>query len=255
MRSHAQSGLPLGAVGRFLKICAIANLFAVCCVIILGACEYTGRPDNALEKRFTWLSFLAGEDLKESCRNHAPPRYRFVFNAIYSEQVRTYDIIGLPDGGGGMFDAEVLSAKLSDSFLVHFPYWPWSGKRAIAQINDVEMSLLRNSLEASGFYKRPPVGKILDSQSFYWAVSACEGNRFHFNAWSHPSPEFANIRFVEILQRFDGTKIALPEVRELSPEEREFRPRPAIAQNDDHKGYFRFFAEVQQDGLRAAARP
>ena len=88
MRSHAQSGLPLGAVGRFLKIRAIANLLAVCCVVILGACEYTGRPDNALEKRFTWLSFLAGEDLKESCRNHAPPRYRFVYNAMAASTSR-----------------------------------------------------------------------------------------------------------------------------------------------------------------------
>ena len=32
----------------------------------------------------------------------------------------------------------------------------------------------------------PPVGEILDSHSFYWLVSACEGNRFHFNVWVHP---------------------------------------------------------------------
>jgi len=230
------------------------SLLLVCGVIFLSACDYAGRPDSAVERRFTWLSFLAGEDLRESCRNHAPPRYRFVFNAIFSEQVRTYDINGLPNGGGGMIDAEILSAELSPNFLAHFPYWPWSGKRAVAQLNAVEMTLLRSSLEASGFFKRPPVGKILDSHSFYWAVSACEGNRFHFNAWSHPSPEFANIRFAEILQRFDGTKIALPEIRELSAEEREYRPRPAVAQHNN-PGYFRFFAEIQQDGLRAAARP
>ncbi len=233
----------------------IGSLLLLCGVVILSACEYSGRPDNAFERRFTWLSFLAGEDLKESCRNHAPPRYRFVFNAIYSEHVRTYDINGLPDGGGGMIDAEVLSAELNDGFLVHFPFWPWSGKRAVAQLNAVEMNMLRDSLEASGFFASPPVGKILDSHSFYWAVSACEGNRFHFNAWSHPSPEFANIRFIEILQRFDGTGVALPDVRELSPEEREFRPRPAIAFNDNNEGYFRFFAEIRPDGLRASARP
>ncbi|MBT3171774.1 MAG: hypothetical protein HN333_10140, partial [Rhodospirillaceae bacterium] len=78
---------------------------------------------------------------------------------------------------------------------------------------------------------------------------------FHFNAWSHPSPEFANIRFIEVLQRFDGTGVALPEVRELTPEEREFRPRPAVAQNDNREGYLRFFAEIRPDGLRAAAQP
>lgn len=232
----------------------VGSLLLICGAVFLGACEYTSRPDNPVERRFTWLSFLAGEDLKESCRSFAPPRYRFVFNAIYSEQVRTYDINGLPDGGGGMIDAEILSAELSPNFLVYFPYWPWAGKRAVAQLNGVEMSVLRQSLEASGFYNSLPIGKILDSHSFYWAVSACEGSRFYFNAWSHPSAEFANIRFADLLQRFDGTGIAFPEVRALSAEESEFRPRPAVAQNDA-TGYFRFFAQVLRDGLRAAAQP
>ena len=100
----------------------------------------------------------------------------------------------------------------------------------------------------------PPVGKILASHSFYWLVSACEGNRFHFNAWTHPSPQFANLRFVKILRRLDGTKVPLPEARELSPDKKEFRPKPAIAQNVG-AGYFRFFAEILHDGLRTAARP
>ncbi len=229
-------------------------LFLFCGALALSACEYKGRPDNAVERRFTWFSYLAGEDLKESCRSHAPPRYRFIYNAIFSEQVRTYEINGLADGGGGMIDAEILSAEVSPDFLLQFPYWPWSGKRAVGQLNGVEMKMVRTSLEASGFLDSPPVGRILDSNSFYWLVSACEGNRFHFNVWVHPSPEFANIRFAEILQRFDGTGIALPEARELSPEESEFRPKPARAQNAG-AGYFRFFAEILPDGLRAAARP
>jgi len=231
------------------------NLFILCCTaLVLSACEYVERPDNVVERRFTWFSYLAGEDLKESCRTHGPPRYRFIYNAIFSEQVRTYEINGFPDGGGGMIDAEILSSEVSPGFLVRFPFWPWSGKRAVGEINEVEMKLLRTSLDASGFSDSPPVGEILDSHSFYWLVSACEGNRFHFNVWVHPSPEFANIRFAEILQRLDGTQVALPEARDLPAEETEFRPRPAVAQ-DAGLGYFRFFAEILRDGLRAAAQP
>ena len=232
----------------------VGSLLLVCGFLFLTACNYTGRPDNAVERRYTWFSYLAGDDLRESCRSHAPPRYRFVYNAIYSEQVRTYEINSLSDDGGDMIDAEVLSAELSPSFLSNFPNWLRSGAHAVAQLNAVEVSLLQNALEESGFYDKTPIGKVLDSNSFYWAVSACEGNRFHFNAWSHPSPEYANIRFAEILQRFDGTKIALPEPRALSPEEREYRPRPAVAAKVS-TGYFRFFAEIRLDGLRAAARP
>ncbi|MFP6690562.1 MAG: hypothetical protein VCD31_14795 [Alphaproteobacteria bacterium] len=227
-------------------------LLMFCAALVLGACEYVERPENAAERRFTWFSYPAGEDLKESCRSHGPPRYRFIYNAIFSEQVRTYEINGLPDGGGGMIDAEILPSKVSPDFLLHFPNWPWSGKRAVAQLNDVGMNFLRTSLEASGFFDSPPLGKILDSHSFYWLVSACEGNRFHLNAWVHPSPEFANIRFVDVLHRLGGTKVALPKARDLPAEETEFRPRPAVAQDG---GYFRFFAEIVPDGLRAAAWP
>ncbi len=151
-----------------------------------------------------------------------------------------------------MIDAEVLAAELNPGFLVHFPFWPWSGERAVTQMNDVEMKKLRVSLEASGYFGNPPVGTILDSNSFYWLVASCEGNRFHYNAWVHPSPEFDGLKFVETLWRFDGTKVEIPEARALTLEEKEFRPRPARAQES---GYFRFFVEVQPDGLRMAARP
>lgn len=87
------------------------SLLLVCGFLFLTACNYTGRPDNAVERRYTWFSYLAGDDLRESCRSHAPPRYRFVYNAIYSEQVRTYEINSLSDDGGDMIDAEVLSAN------------------------------------------------------------------------------------------------------------------------------------------------
>ena len=115
----------------------------------------------------TWFSYLSAEDIKESCRSHAPPRYRFIYNAFYSEHVRSYEINGLSGGGGGMIDAEVLAAELNPGFLVHFPFWPWSGERAVTQMNDVEMKKLRASLEASGYFGNPPVGTILDSNSFY----------------------------------------------------------------------------------------
>ncbi len=224
----------------------------ICSALILGACEYTSRPDNAVERRFTWFSYLSAEDIKESCRSHSPPRYRFIYNAIYTNHVRTYEINGLPGGGGGMMDSEVLSAEVSPGFLVHFPFWPWSGERVVAQLNEVEMKMLRTSLEASGYFDSPPVGTILDSNTFYWLVASCEGNRFHFNAWVHPSPEFDGLKFVETLRRFDGSKIEIPQARELTPEEKEFRRRPARAQEP---GYFRFFAEILPDGLGVAAGP
>ena len=153
-------------------------LLMFCAALVLGACEYAERPENAAERRFTWFSYLASEDLKESCRSHAPPRYRFIYNAIFSEQVSTYEINGLPDGGGGMIDAEILSSKVSPDFLLHFPNWPWSGKHAVVRLYDVEMNLLRTSLEASGFFDSPSLGKILDSHSFYCTSAFAKATAF-----------------------------------------------------------------------------
>jgi hypothetical protein len=228
------------------------SLAFLCCAVLLGACDYAGKPDNAVERRFTWFSYLAGEDVRQSCRSHAPPRYRFVYNGIFTEYIRTYELNGLPGGDGGMLDGEILSAEVAPGFLAHFPYWPWSGKRSVVQVNGTEMKLLRRALEDSGYDHAPPVGTVLDSHSNYWMVSSCEGNRFHFNAWVHPSPAFDDIRFTEILAGLDGLNSAFPPPRPLTPEEAEYRPRPARAQE---AGYFRFFAEVTHDGLRIAARP
>ena len=105
-----------------------------------------------------------------------------------------------------MIDVEILSSEVSLDFLARFPFWSWSGERAIGEINEVEMNLLRTSLETSEFSDSSLVGEILDSHSFYWLFSACEGKRFHFNVWVHRSPEFANMRFAEILP--DGQRIA-----------------------------------------------
>ena len=75
-----------------------ALLGLICCAFVFTACEYSGRPDNAVERRFTWFSYLSAEDIKESCRSHAPPRYRFIYNAFYIEHVRSYEFNGLSGG-------------------------------------------------------------------------------------------------------------------------------------------------------------
>ena len=96
----------------------------------LSLASYSLPPVIIRADRVTRLSrAILGSDLRESCRSHTPLRYRFAYNGIYSEQVRTYEINGLSDDGVGMIDAEVLSAELSPSFLSNFPNWPWSRAR------------------------------------------------------------------------------------------------------------------------------
>ena len=45
-------------------------LLMFCAALVLGACEYVERPENASERLFTWFSYLAGEDLKKFCKEN-----------------------------------------------------------------------------------------------------------------------------------------------------------------------------------------
>ncbi len=49
----------------------------------------------------------------------------------------------------------------------------------------------------------------LDSNEFFWLVSACLDGRFTVNAWKYPSPGFEALRFPAVVLRHDPTGIAL----------------------------------------------
>ena len=61
-------------------------------VIILSACSYKGGEDQPAIRKFTWFSYVKADDIRTECNNSTNPQYRFVYNGVYNEQVRTYDI-------------------------------------------------------------------------------------------------------------------------------------------------------------------
>src|SRR5690606_6468296 len=63
---------------------------AALCLIVLAACTYRGA-DDPVSRKFSWFSYLNGDDIRRECVAGAADRYRFVYNGINVEQVRTYD--------------------------------------------------------------------------------------------------------------------------------------------------------------------
>lgn len=180
-----------------------AALFA----LALAGCADTSRVDNPLLARFSWFQYLAGEDIKAACTAEAPARYRFVYNAVFDEQVRAYDLVRTESG------AE-LKARVSggDIRLLEFGFgtsWrPETVRReSTAQLDREAYLALIRQIEADGFGAAPQEGMRLQSYDFYWAVSACAGGRFHFNAWRNQTPEFAALRFPALLYAQDKTDI------------------------------------------------
>jgi hypothetical protein len=177
--------------------------------LALGACADTSKVDNPVLGRFSYFQYLGGEDIKAACNApDAPARYRFIYNAIYDEQVRSYDLTRSPDGA-------TLNVRVSNSEvrLFEFPLaWPIRPegikRRTEATLSrDAYLALIRQ-VEADGFGTKPADGLRLKSYDFYWAVSACAGGKFHFNAWVNETPEFAKLGFPALLFAQDKTDIA-----------------------------------------------
>lgn len=177
--------------------------------LALAGCADTSNVDNPLLARFSWFQYLAGQDIKAACTTaEAPARYRFVYNAVFDEQVRAYDLVRNDAG------AE-LKSRVSggDIRLLEFGFgssWrPETVKReSTTELDPASYLALIRQVEADGFGAVPQEGTRLQSYDFYWAVSACAGGRFHFNVWRNETPGFAALKFPALLYAHDKTDIA-----------------------------------------------
>lgn len=185
-----------------------SRIVAAFLALFVAGCADTSRVDNPLLARFSWFQYLAGEDIKAACVADAPARYRFVYNAVFDEQVRTYDLVRTEAGAD-------LKSRVSNGEIrvLEFGFgasWrPETLKRQADATLDREAYLaLIRQVEADGFGASPQEGLRLPSYDFYWAVSACAGGRFHFNVWRNETPGFAALRFPALLFAQDKTDIA-----------------------------------------------
>src|SRR5471030_2703718 len=48
--------------------------------------------DNPLGRSLGWFSYLDAADIRDSCAGGTGERYRLVYNAVWGEQVRGYDV-------------------------------------------------------------------------------------------------------------------------------------------------------------------
>jgi len=82
----------------------IKGIVTATALVALSACAAgEGTADNPVLRKFQWFSYLEGGDFKDACVAGAANRYRMVYNGIYIEQVRAYDLHG---------DSGVLNARL-----------------------------------------------------------------------------------------------------------------------------------------------
>ena len=182
---------------------------------VLAGCTSTGQgyQDNPVTRKLSWFSYIKGDDVRGRCQPGAPDAYRFVYNGVYVEQVRSYDIERSPLPGHMRMTARVTEkANLSEILLdpgAPDVLQPWRPKLAVADLPDAEILRLKQALLADGFLSRPVPTRGVTSIEFYWAVSACLDGRFRLNAYIWPTDEFKQASFPKLLFGWDMTGIAV----------------------------------------------
>ena len=74
--------------------------------LVAASAAFAQRPDRNVElpivRSFHWFDYVGGGDIRQACGKDGRNRLRLVYNAIYDEQVRTYEIFLQPDGTAGL---------------------------------------------------------------------------------------------------------------------------------------------------------
>ena len=196
-----------------MRLCVCASLVAL---LALGACTSAGPSSSPGTRTVEWFSYIAGEDIQGACRAGAPERYRFVYNAVYTEQVRTYDLAIGGAGSAGLLRSAVFSGKPISTRSLLDPLGGWRGEVSWESVAPEALAQIRAGLADAGFFAAPPAGKFLDSGDFYWVVNACISGRHHFNVFAAPAQPVGELGFFVHLLRHDRTGVAVNPVKPRS---------------------------------------
>jgi len=220
----------------------IKGIVTATALVAMSACAAgEGTADNPVLRKFQWFSYLEGGDFKQACTTGSAGRYRMVYNGIYTEQVRVYDL----HGDSGVLDARLIEAMDVADFAVEG--WsdllnPWRGTKASRTLDTAETARIVSMLADDGMFDTPAVGTELPSMGFFWTIAACHEGVYHFTGLAWPSPAWDQARFDDALFAVDPIDAAVNE------------PRKTTLTRDRHSGLRydtvnEFIVKVGADGL------
>src|SRR4051812_2306638 len=62
-----------------------------------GAQRAERNVDQQIVRSLNWFSYVAAEDIRAACQHGGRSRLRLIYNALWEEQVRSYEIFLQPD--------------------------------------------------------------------------------------------------------------------------------------------------------------
>ena len=179
----------------------VQNVAALGFALVVGACSL---PDSGVVGRqLAWFDYVAGEDMRQSCPQTEMERYRLVFNAEYTKQVRTYDVLQRGDGAtlrGHVFRGGLTADEAFPSAIGGF-----TGKTGSLELNPDEFAAFRTAVAAA-----PAQGngvRYLRADSYFWVVLSCVNGVLNANAFTGPAERMESLPFRRFLLAHDPTGV------------------------------------------------
>lgn len=215
-------------------------LFLATFLGFIGPAVAQGIPTNPISRIFQWPDIMAGNDIRADCAPGAPERWRFIYNAIYSEQVRTYDI------AGGMVETRVFD-RLGIGHMTTFSLSEFfQGAVSAVPIATEDQRRLIAVWESDLPKAVKPVGH-LRSDRFFWTTAGCRDGRFVVAAFNYPPDGSTPFDFVPELARFDRSGKPGNPPRQF----RDTGPMTDFTQNRHNRdGNARFLLRVDETGIK-----
>ncbi len=208
---------------RMIFAAAFGLAFAVAST---ASAQRTDRNvEQPIVRSFNWFSYVGGDDIRSACTPGGRNRVRLVYNALWEEQVRVYDIFLQPDGTAGL-DIGVLAdqghgGNLSTLLIGEGSdvTGPWRMRKGQRVLGTAETRELLGLLQASAAFGPPRDGLRLPDNDFWWTVASCRNGVWGFQAYHFPTDGFANVKFAEKLFSWDNVPVAVNRPRRLEPAE------------------------------------
>lgn len=181
----------------------------------LAACTtFTQDSDGPLERSLTWFSYVAGDDIRAACAPGSAEHLRFVYNAVYERQVRTYDLQATPGGTRYVARARNKPGNFLN-FQFRNPLGPWELQRSETSLTDVQAREISDALTSDVESSPPSAGQRLRSNEFYWVVAACRDGQFRLFAFDQDKVDLKSLAFRGPLLRRDDTGIGFLDVERV----------------------------------------
>src|SRR5437868_10204720 len=105
--------------------------------------------DNPLGRSFGWFSYLDAADIRDNCVGSTGERYRLIYNAVWGEQVRSYDIVVPPGGVPATLEARVFFPENLNEINLLDPLELYRGQTGTTALTGEDMASFREALSAS----------------------------------------------------------------------------------------------------------